>query len=143
MILLLKKSLARYSLYPERLNRVKSIGRVDFVVQINVAFTHSCHVVCKVVMHGISGAKMSRKRITLSPYGCASCVHALVGRCDLTGHKMRYAVNARHHCQDFKRNESRVGSNPDNLANHAIRPPYEPESTEMVRCTERPDNKVC
>jgi hypothetical protein len=63
---------------------------------------------------------MSRKRITLSPYGCASCVHAWVDRCSLTGHRMRYAVNAPHHCQAFRRTEG-VGGAPDRLASHAIR----------------------
>ena len=64
---------------------------------------------------------MGSKRITLSPYGCASCVHAWVDRCGLTGHKTRYAVNASHHCQEFKRDE-RVAGGPDYLTSHAIRP---------------------
>jgi len=65
---------------------------------------------------------MGSKRITLSPYGCASCVHAEAGRCDLTGHKLRYAVNAPHHCEDFVRNRKRVDANPDDSASRTRQP---------------------
>ena len=65
---------------------------------------------------------MARKQITLSPYGCTSCVHGWVDRCGLTGHKMRYAVNAPHHCQHFKRNE-RLGEHAENLASRSAHPP--------------------
>lgn len=73
---------------------------------------------------------MGRKQITLSPYGCTSCVHGWADRCGLTGHMMRYAVNAPHHCQQFKRNE-RVGGDPDRLAS-PFDQPYQTDPAKIV-----------
>jgi len=53
---------------------------------------------------------MSKKQI--SPFGCKDCVHGWVDRCGLTGHKMQWHVNARHHCQHFQR--ERRDENRDN-----------------------------
>lgn len=46
----------------------------------------------------------------LSPYGCPDCAHGWVDRCGLTGHKMRWMINAKHHCEHFKRSERREDS---------------------------------
>jgi len=53
---------------------------------------------------------VSKKNI--SPYGCKDCVHVWVDRCGLTGHKIQWHVNAKHHCIEFqkeRRNENRDG----------------------------------
>jgi hypothetical protein len=49
----------------------------------------------------------------LSPYGCKDCVHAWIDRCGLTGWKMKYAINAKHHCVEFKRDRR---NDPDRVA---------------------------
>lgn len=59
---------------------------------------------------------MSKKQI--SPYGCKDCVHVFVDRCGLTGHKIQWHVNAKHHCIEFQR-ERRSENSGGNIHNVA------------------------
>lgn len=45
---------------------------------------------------------MSRSK-SISPHGCKECVQEYAGRCLLTGFKIKYLVNAKHHCKDFSK----------------------------------------